>query len=123
MIWSHFLMDSINITQNVEVNTWTEYVDTCVDIAQNVPAALWCWESATRVFTCMPERITERDVCIEIQPIIELDCNFKNYIIEVIRNGCNLWLYRVDEIQPIRFVRGWLWSYYILAHRIKWAST
>ena len=118
MINPAFLIDSIDIYEEIQQDTGTEYIETCSLIHENVPASLWCWEGQVEILSCLPEKRIWRDICVEIAPNITLACFNAQYIIEITRGGCNIWKYRVHDVIPDVTISQGLHSYHLIATQI-----
>ena len=119
MINTAFLTDSIDILQETKVKSPTGWIEDCIEIHSWVPASLGCWQGEIEIFSCLPKKRQGRDLCVEIGTEIELACFNKDIIIRVYRNGCDIWLYRVHDIIPVRFIsQDSLYSYHMVATQI-----
>ena len=112
---SLFLQDRIHIFREWKTKTDTGWVNWCTQIHADIPASLWCAEWKVDIFACLPKKRIGREICAEIRPDIVLDCFDKDIIIEVFRNECNIWRYRIYDVIPNKLLAtGALYSYHLI---------
>ena len=119
MINTAFLTDSIDILQEWEELVCNEWVSNLSEIHSWVPASLGCMKWAVDIFSCWARKVENQEGCVEIAPEIELACFNKDIIIRIYRYGCDIWLYRVERIQPVKFIsQDELYSYHMYVTQI-----
>ena len=118
MINPLLLIDTINIYEETVVKSTLAKKAWCeVLVYSDIPALIWCWKTELEKPSCAIEKNLKYKMCVEIAPWT-LTCYNKKYIIQIIRNNCDLWKFRVQDIIPNRTIAQWHYSDRIIAYSL-----